>query len=255
MNMHEHWAATLLHPERPPPPGLETWNGSDAAHRFAVYRNNVTVSLVDSLAETFGVVQALVGDEFFRAMAAEYVRRDPPQSAVLYHYGHRFAAFIERFPPAQSLPYLPDVARLEYACQVALHAADATPLAPQALAPLLATERDLAQLRIALVPSFIPLASPYSVASIWIAHQSAAAAVTFQSDAPVAAWVQRHELSVRVLPVTTGAFVFSESLRNGSSLGAAAVAAQRADPTFDLASTLSELMARGAVLACRFDSD
>lgn len=69
MSSQSAFAAALLNPDLPCPGGLSTWNGSAPATRFAVYRNNVTVSLVDALADTFPVLQALVGEEFFRAMA------------------------------------------------------------------------------------------------------------------------------------------------------------------------------------------
>jgi hypothetical protein len=95
------------------PPGLTAWNRSDPARRFAVYRNNVMVSLIDALADSFPVTQALVGEEFFRAMAGVFARAHPPRSPVMAHYGDGFAGFIEDFQPAASLPYLADVARLE----------------------------------------------------------------------------------------------------------------------------------------------
>ena len=111
------------------PDGLAAWNGSDPAARFAVHRNNVVASLVDALAETFPVSQELVGEEFFRAMAkalrAAHRRR---ARCVLATYGDAFPAFVERFPPAQALPYLADVARLEMARVRAFHAADAQPV-------------------------------------------------------------------------------------------------------------------------------
>ena len=66
------FADALLDPARPCPPGLRTWNGSDPARRLAVYRNNVVSSLIDALADTFPVVQRLVGTEFFRAMAGVF---------------------------------------------------------------------------------------------------------------------------------------------------------------------------------------
>ena len=72
--MHAAFAEALLSPESDHPPGLRTWNGSDPGPRFAVYRNNLVVSLVDALADTYPVVQEMVGVEFFRAMAREFVR-------------------------------------------------------------------------------------------------------------------------------------------------------------------------------------
>ena len=109
------WCAALLDPDREVPPGLSTWNGSDPAQRFAVYRNNVTVSLMDALAETFPVCQAMVGAPHFRDLARAFVRRHPPRSPVLARYGHGFADFIAECTLAAPWPYLPDLARLELA--------------------------------------------------------------------------------------------------------------------------------------------
>ena len=102
----------LLDPTLPAPPGLATWNGSDPALRFAVYRNNVVVSLVAALADTFPVVRELVGADFFTAMARLYVAEQPPSSPVLAHYGDGFADWLAQFEPAANLPYLADMAPL-----------------------------------------------------------------------------------------------------------------------------------------------
>lgn len=87
MSVQSALAAALLDPDAPCPVGLTAWNGSDPARRFAVYRNNVVVSLIDALAATFPVTLELVGEEFFRAMAGVFVRAVPPTSALLAEYG------------------------------------------------------------------------------------------------------------------------------------------------------------------------
>ena len=61
-------------------------------------------------------------------MARAYALAEPPRSPVLMDYGAGFADFIAGFAPAASLPYLPDVARIERAWREAYHAADAEPL-------------------------------------------------------------------------------------------------------------------------------
>ena len=87
----------LLEPHSPPPVGLTVWNGSDPAVRFAVYRNNIMASLTEALAENCPVLQRQVGDEFFRAMVAEFIRQHPPSSPVLAGYGHALPAWIASF--------------------------------------------------------------------------------------------------------------------------------------------------------------
>ena len=89
MSGQQDFYQALGSPEGPLPTGLHTWNGSDPGRRFAVYRNNVLASLIDALADSFPVVQALVGEPFFRAMAQIYVRECPPESPILAEYGDR----------------------------------------------------------------------------------------------------------------------------------------------------------------------
>ena len=98
------FAAALINPQADCPPGLVSWNGSDPAQRFAVYRNNALASRVGALADTFPVVQHMVGEAFFRAMAAGFVRAFPPTSPVLVNYGEGFAQYIADFAPASGLP-------------------------------------------------------------------------------------------------------------------------------------------------------
>ena len=109
------FAAALLDAALPSPPGLGAWNGSDAGARFAVYRNNVVHSLVNVLTDSFPVVHQLVGDEFFGAMARRYLADHPPASPLMHRYGAGLPAWIADFEPAAALPYLSDMARLEWA--------------------------------------------------------------------------------------------------------------------------------------------
>jgi len=93
-----------------------------AERRFAVYRNTVAAGLIEALAARFPVVERLVGEDFFRAMAQAYVTQEPPRSPLLFRYGGSFADFIAGFAPAAPLPYLRDMARREYAQGLAYHA-------------------------------------------------------------------------------------------------------------------------------------
>jgi hypothetical protein len=245
--MSAAFARALLQPDAPCPAGLKTWNGSDPAKRFAVYRNNVVVSLVDALADSFPVVQALVGEEFFRALAAEFARANPPRSPVLAWYGDGFADFVENFPPAAGLPYLADVARLEWLRVEAWHAADAKPLPLAEMAARLADEAALPALRLALHPSLRLLRSAHPVVSLWAAHQaedvSAALGATDFADAE-AALVVRDGLDVDILRIEPGAAEFVECLLRGAALGEAA---QTAAP-FDLPATLGLLLRSGTII-------
>jgi hypothetical protein len=247
MTAQSSFATALLAPDCVCPPGLRSWNGSDPAKRFAVYRNNVIISLVDALADSYPVVQALVGEDFFRAMAAVFVRTEPPKSPVLAWYGENFAEFIETFPSVASLPYLRDVARLEWLRVEAWHAADVVPLPVGELASLLADPERLPEMRFVLHPALRVLRSSHPVVSLWAAHQAddpAAALADIDMAGGEAALLMRHELNVEIIRIEPGAVDFIGRLLAGMTLGVAAAESA----SFDLPATLGLLIRSNAIV-------
>lgn len=243
------FAAALLNPDLPAPAGLTAWNGSDPAQRFRVYRNNVIVSLIDALADSFEVTQELVGEDFFRAMARGYAYAHPPQSRLMAFYGEAFPGFIETFPPAAGLPYLADVARLEYRRVVAYHAADVPGVGAEAVAAALADEAALPTLGMALHPSLSVLPSASAVVSLWAAHQGVLELSTVTPDAAETALVLRHGLDVEVLQISAAAGAFICELQAGASLGRAAAEAVGIDADFNLVGILGLLLQKSAITA------
>lgn len=241
------FAAALLDPALACPQGLRAWNGSDPTARLAVHRNNVVSSLIDALAETFPVVQELVGEEFFRAMAAVFVRSTLPRSPVLARHGQEFAGFIERFKPAGSVPYLADMARLEMARVRAYHAADAAALAPETVSLALASGDRIGELRLVCHPSVAVVSSPYAVVSLWAAHQDGSDLGAIDLDQPEDAIVLRAGLDVLALRLPPGGAEFVNSLLRGRSLGDASGAATVAALAFNLATILALLLTHAAL--------
>ena len=249
MSPQRCFAEALLEPEQACPPGLITWNASDPARRFAVYRNNVIVSLVDALADTFAVTQDLVGEAFFRAMARVFAYTNPPTSRLLVFYGETFPEFIERFPPAASLPYLADVARLEFLRVRAYHAADVAPVRSEDIVAVLADEDKLPDLGLALHPSLAVLDSAGAVVSLWAVHQGVGDLATLVPDVPETALVVRDGLDVEVMKIPRATGVFIKALKRGATLGDAMALAQRSDPDFDATLPLALLIQKSAITA------
>lgn len=241
------FATALLEPRASCPIGLRAWNGSDPVKRFAVYRNNVVSSLIGALADTFPVVQALVGVDFFRAMAGVFVRQSPPRSPLLIHYGKGFAGFVENFEPARSVPYLADVARLEVARVEAFHAADAEPLSATAASVALASGKRIGELRLVMHPSVRLVPSGYAIASIWAAHQGHGDLATVDPLSSETALVLRPHLDVLVLGCDPGVAEFVLCLQRGRDLAASAATAAAVARDFELSGTLALLMTHGAL--------
>src|SRR5271166_952215 len=119
-DLQNEFASSLMNGAKPVPAAIRGAACGPAERRFAVYRNNVMVGLVNALATRFPVTLRLVGE--------------PPRSPVMLLYGTTFPTFIKRFEPAAAIPYLSEVAWLEMARGRAYHAADAKPLDASAFA-------------------------------------------------------------------------------------------------------------------------
>jgi hypothetical protein len=219
--------------------GLRAWNSTDSQARFAIYRNNVMVSLVDALADTFSVCQQLVGELFFRAMAAEFVRLHPPTSPILAHYGGALPDFIRAFPPAASVPYLADVARLEYARVQSYHAADDVVVSAENIAAAINDPERIHALRFTLHSSVHVIESAFAVCSIWAAHQSALPIENLNPEPAETALVFRRDFDVEVMQVPTAAGLFFKHLLLGNAVMDAATVALSENADFSLTDALT----------------
>lgn len=186
----------------------------EAATRFAVYRNNVAHSLREALSRRFPVIQRLVGSRFFGAMAAEFIRAYPPHSPVLQEWGGAFAGFLDGFPPVAALPYLGDVARIEWARGRAYHAADAEALKHDRL-----TENEPLRLH----PSLGLLRLTHPAVSIWQANQAGRDGRTDAKGAEIALIWRRPDFEVAVRAISTIDAGFIAALMSGQPMAAASV--------------------------------
>src|SRR4029453_7123257 len=93
--------------------------------RIAVYRHTIFANYRNALGATHRVVRELTGVPFFDAAVDAFVLAHPSTGGDLNVYGDAFASFLATYPHAAPLPYLPDVARLEWAMDEAHRAADA----------------------------------------------------------------------------------------------------------------------------------
>lgn len=218
-----------------------------AQARFAVYRNNVVVGLSRALAERFPAVERLVGEAFFRACARVFVERHPPRSRLMMRYGQDFPAFLAGFEPAAGLPYLPDVARLEFALGEAYHAGDAEPVGVEALAA--AATRDPLGLRLRLHPSLRLVASLHPVVTIWRMNRPGATPKPLERWEGETAIVARPALVVGVETAEPGYAAFLAALSRDPGFASAAEAAFSTDEAFDPGAALARAVAGGLVIS------
>ncbi|MEI9975863.1 MAG: DNA-binding domain-containing protein [Ignavibacteriota bacterium] len=242
------FARALLFPAAPVPIGLASPDGPSGARRFGIYRNNVVAGLIDALRDTFPAVRRLVGDEFFDATARVYATANPPRSPILLEYGDTFPSFLQTFAPARELPYLPDVAAIEFAWLAAYHAADRQPLERRAF--LAVRESSTPQLRLILHPSARVVRSVFPAIAIWYANRGQEAIDEIRLDqGGEDALIVRPAAEVAVHLLRPGQAAFLRALGAKKTLAEATLEARTDYPDFDLASALSGAIDAGAVVA------
>ncbi|WP_296338550.1 DNA-binding domain-containing protein [Reyranella sp.] len=219
-----------------------------AEARLRIYRHHVAYSLGSALAATFATVHALVGEAFFRSMAQRFIGQTLPTQPVLTEYGAGFPAFVAGYEPAASLPYLEDVARLDWALNVAFHSPADRRLTAADLAGI-APER-LPSLSIAVPAGTALIGSCYPLHRIWNASQPGASAEAVDLSAGRAnLLVLRRADDAAFIVLDAGEAAFVASVVEGTSLEIAAERATSAGPSFDLSTAFARLLALEAFAA------
>ena len=219
-----------------------------AAARLRVYRHHVEQSLAAALAATFPTVQAVVGEEFFRAMVRRYVIEHLPHQPVLTEYGAGFPEFIAGYEPAASLSYLADVARLDWVLNLAFHSPVGERLTAGDLSALPA--EGIAGLSLTLAPGGAVFHSDYPIDRIWQISHPGTAGETIDLDAGgVNLLILRREDDAAFVGISDAEMAFLSAVERGSTLDSAAQAGFQIDGAFNPSTTFGRLLALQAFAA------
>lgn len=235
LEAQRRFAARLLADEAP------------ASWGISVYRGNVFGNWSGALALAFPIVRKVVGAGFFDAMARDFARAHGSCSGDLHDYGGELPDFLESYVHAADLPYLPDVARMEWFAHRAYYAPEAAPFDPPMLARLPA-ER-LESLRLKLAPFCTLLRSRWPLARLWEIHQDdfrGEFSVDLDSG-PDHVVIHRPRWQVSVRSVPPGEFHFLRGAEVGETLGIALATAASMDPSFDPSGVLARWVPQGVL--------
>jgi hypothetical protein len=217
-----------------------------AARRLAIHRTTIEAGLGQTLTNVFPVVRRVVGPPTFALLISDFIADTPPRQPVLSGYGRGFPAFIAMQPIAASLPYLQDLARVEWARQESYLAADA----PILDAGRLDTENAeaLSALMLRLHPAARVISSPFPVHRIWRLNQPDVdekdiPAVDMTVDEHVIVTRPGSEVVTRATSLADATLV--RAVAGGESLGAAVDAAFARAPDFDVTQALAGHFANG----------
>lgn len=238
------FARAIVRGEEVPPQADANYPHYSAAIAIEVYRNNHRGNLHDALAGAYPVIEQLVGKDFFLMLARRYIEQHPSRSGNLHHYGEQMVNFVAAFGPAQGLPYLPDVAALEWACHRAYFADDAGTLDIIRLAQI--SPEQYPDLILHIHPASHVVRSAYPIASIWHAHQPGASTdfhIDLDSGASIAL-VSRKDDVVRVGELAEADAAWLQGIQAGIPLGEATAATLTIHPDFALQAALLGLLAQ-----------
>lgn len=213
------------------------------AERFSLYRGNLTGTWDKVLSAAFPVIRQLLGAEFFDALGRAFGMAHPSDSADLNLFGAGFADFLAGFRHVADYPYLPDMARLEWALHRSYYAPDGRALAADALAAL--SPDAFEQARFALHPAAGLFASPWAVVPLWLAHQPGQGGFPDDMAVASAAAVARPQWKTELVALDAAQYAALAALDAGRSMGEALDAAFERDEQFDISSNLRQWLSLG----------
>ena len=243
MRWQHDWMEALGRPAGAPP-GLR--DARDAT-RFEVYRASFDANLGQALRDTYPVTYRLVGENYFDQVARAYLRAHPSRSGDIHAFGAEFDSFLADQTAVGDVPYLPDVAHLEWLAHQAFHAADAGPLTLAGLAGLPGD----AQGGLCLLPCVGLMLSEFPVHRIWQVNQESWTgddrldnSTVNLDEGGVRLAIFREGLEIVLLPLDVEAYALARAMLECGSLEAAFEAATEGD---SLGRALHALIVAGLV--------
>lgn len=225
-----------------------------ARQRLAAYRRSVMGRWMDAIEASYPVVTALVGRPFLREAARQYAAGHPSNSGDLNEYGESFGDFLDGYPYAAHLPYLGDVARLEWQVQAVALGLDTAPMALGQLG--LVAPADWPRLVLGFVPNLARIDSRWSIAEIWRLHQTTGAelrSIELNAGCRVLIWREGHRPVVLALSAAQAALF--DALHAGVPLGRSLTQAASLQPDFDPGPFLQGLAQSGLLCSAEVQKD
>lgn len=216
---------------------IRTRRGLASGPLLSIYRNATQSTLMQALRLSYPVVERLVGVRFFEAVAFTYLRMTPSRSGDLEQFGASFGDFLDQHDPVADLPYLGDVARLEWLVSRLQRAPGVKALDREQLTTI--PPDKLSELQLWLIPRAELFGSRYPICRIWQANRDRSRepeSVSLEEGSDRCLIVVDDEIVAR--PLRASEWTFFACFVRGASLNAATEVALALDCNFSVAETL-----------------
>ncbi len=185
--------------------------------RWDIYAGGFLARLVEGLENDYPALRRVLGEGPFGSLTERYVAAHPPRSYDLGQAGDRLASFLQQDPLIERLPFLPDLARLEWAVAEAFVATNAQPLRWEELAGL--DPAEVASLPLRTIPGTAVVRSEWPLLDIWRLRDVPDEEVDLDvTGRPSTVLVYRRGLEVRWRPIDKAETQLLEAASRGASL-------------------------------------
>lgn len=223
---------------------IKKTNNQTPQQIFSIYRDSIYGGLKKALAETYPVTKDLVGEDFFNVMLNQYITEHPCQVQDLNGYGEELADFIAGLKQARTVPYLADIARLEWFYNIALNSA----VQENNLADLnrLSTEQQV-QINLQLANGMALIESFYPIDEIWNMQQDNTDSELNINKNRIFLIIWKNNIDVEINRLEEEQFYFLELINNGLSFSDVCSVVSERYPNTDVSIFLSESIKKGWV--------
>lgn len=217
---------------------------ASSQNNFSIYRNNIQINRINALRIAFPTIDSLVGSEFFEAMSLVYVQQTPLNQANLHAEDADFAQFLAQFPHTEDYPYLPDVARLDWAIHHAHYAPDINTLRAEEIAK---HAEQLATTRFEFHPAMALIASRHPIVSILAMHHGGPSPEDLNIPEQVIVWRDQY------LEISAADYQFLSALHQRHTVTEALDAAAQIDPDYNPGFAIGLLIQQNLIIAMQID--
>ena len=230
---------------------LNPQGGDPGEARLSVYAQGYEARMEEALAEVYEAVRHVLGRRAFSAMANGYAAGTPSRDYNLSLAGRHLPGFLAAYPLTRKLPFLPDLARLEWSVAEAFHAFEQAPFQAQEAESW--SEQEWMRTRL-VFQDWVRLAeSAWPILDIWQARHRPVSEVRVElKGRPQRVLVRRSGFQVSCELLEENKHALLKMLLAGSSLGdlCELLAQRRGDPTLPLTEWFAEWIRGGLIVRC-----
>lgn len=215
-----------------------------AKDRLQIHRNSYRLTLSEALMGVYPTVMSFVGRDWLEASLKKFVMQYPPKMACLAHYGGDFADFLDGFEPASSMPYLSDVARLEWSLHLCQNARDEKCMTAADLRDIAGPDAQSRSFRLVSAHSFI--VSSYPLLDLWnVGNGEESDREIDLESGEMILLIIRPATEVMIYPLDIKEYTFLSLLEKGESVLEAAKAVDWAQIESPIADVMQNFCTRG----------